>query len=374
MMIRKKSNPWARAKYLYVLPLAAVAVAAFARPEISRPLEEISSVQVSDLNVIGEIGNTEKTVAEAESKIRVEGTVVDDSTGKPIAGVSVVIRNTTTGTLTDGNGKFVLDAPGSSVIVLSYVGKQTYSLVIPEKSESSLQKIAVKMKDEVTDLDELVVVGYEPEEEPSASSSRSAPANKEGDDDLVFMVVEEMPEFPGGTGEMMKFLARNIKYPAKAQEAKIQGRVIVQFVVKSDGSTSDFEVKRSVSPSLDAEAIRVLSEMPKWKPGKQRGRAVNVKFTLPVTFRLDKPAENKQQQDVVATGGKDSSSFKVRSWASLEKAPLVLVDGVEVSAGYMDRLSPDEIQNITVLKDPTSTAQYGERGKNGVLLIVTKKK
>ena len=102
----------------------------------------------------------------------------------------------------------------------------------------------------------------------------------------IFMVVEQMPEFPGGMAELMKFLGKNIKYPTIAQENGIQGRVIVQFVVNQDGSIVDPVVMRSVDPYLDKEALRVISTMPKWKPGMQRGKAVRVKYTVPVTFRL----------------------------------------------------------------------------------------
>ncbi len=102
----------------------------------------------------------------------------------------------------------------------------------------------------------------------------------------VFMVVENMPEFPGGMGELMKFLSKNIKYPTIAQENGVQGRVIVQFVVNKDGSIVDPVVVRSVDPYLDKEALRVVKAMPKWKPGMQRGKAVRVKYTVPVTFKL----------------------------------------------------------------------------------------
>ncbi len=102
----------------------------------------------------------------------------------------------------------------------------------------------------------------------------------------IFMVVEEMPEFPGGMAECLKFLGKNIKYPTIAQENGVQGRVIVQFVVNQDGSIVDPVVVRSVASYLDKEALRVIKTMPKWKPGKQRGKAVRVKYTVPVTFKL----------------------------------------------------------------------------------------
>ena len=102
----------------------------------------------------------------------------------------------------------------------------------------------------------------------------------------VFDVVEQMPSFPGGDAELMKFLHDHMKYPVVAEENGIQGRVICTFVVERDGSISDVKVVKSVDPSLDKEAVRVLKSMPKWIPGKQNGSAVRVKYTVPVTFRL----------------------------------------------------------------------------------------
>ncbi len=108
----------------------------------------------------------------------------------------------------------------------------------------------------------------------------------EEEDNVVFQVVETMPSFPGGDAALFKFLGDNVKYPVIAQENGIQGRVICQFVVNKDGSIVDVEVVRPVDPSLDKEAIRVIKSMPKWSPGKQRGKSVRVKYTLPVNFKL----------------------------------------------------------------------------------------
>ncbi len=102
----------------------------------------------------------------------------------------------------------------------------------------------------------------------------------------VFEVVEQMPEFPGGAAALMKWLSDNIKYPAIAEENGIQGRVVCTFVVERDGSVSDVQVARSIDPSLDKEAVRVLKKMPKWIPGRQNGAPVRVKYTVPVTFKL----------------------------------------------------------------------------------------
>ncbi len=113
-----------------------------------------------------------------------------------------------------------------------------------------------------------------------------APVEEE-EEEVVFQVVEKMPEFPGGTQALFKYLSENVKYPVIAQENGIQGRVICQFVVNKDGSIVDVEVVRSGGdPSLDKEAVRVIKSMPKWNPGKQRGKAVRVKYTVPVNFKL----------------------------------------------------------------------------------------
>ena len=111
-------------------------------------------------------------------------------------------------------------------------------------------------------------------------------AAEEGDEGEVFQVVEQMPEFPGGMDKLMEYLSKNITYPSIAQENNIQGRVIVEFVVNKDGSIVEPKVMRSVDTSLDNEAMRVIKSMPKWNPGKQRGKAVRVRYTVPVLFRL----------------------------------------------------------------------------------------
>ncbi len=112
------------------------------------------------------------------------------------------------------------------------------------------------------------------------------PPKQEAEQNKVFDVVEQQPQYPGGMGALNQWLSSNIKYPAMAAENGIEGRVIVQFVVERDGSVSGVHVVRGVDPSLDKEATRVVSQMPKWIPGKQNGSAVRVKYTVPVTFRL----------------------------------------------------------------------------------------
>ena len=112
------------------------------------------------------------------------------------------------------------------------------------------------------------------------------PVKPKEEETKIFTVVEQMPSFPGGEAALMQYLSKNIKYPPFAEENNIQGRVICTFVVERDGSVSDIRIAKSVDPSLDKEAVRVVSAMPRWIPGRQNGQMVRVKYTLPVTFRL----------------------------------------------------------------------------------------
>ena len=155
-------------------------------------------------------------------------------------------------TRTAGRIKYALFAPLAAALLLA----SNISCTSTEKNEEALSSV--------------------PEESRSAQTTEEA----------IFQVVEEMPEFPGGMAECMKWLAQNIKYPAEAQEKGIQGRVIVQMVVEKDGTITHAKVVRGVDPLLDTEALRVVKSSPKWKPGKQNGEAVRVKYTLPIMFRL----------------------------------------------------------------------------------------
>ena len=120
----------------------------------------------------------------------------------------------------------------------------------------------------------------------SVNVKAKEPAEEIDTDNDAFNVVEQMPEFPGGSIELMKFLSENVKYPEAASKAGTQGRVVAQFIVEADGSISNVKVLKNVSDEIDAEAVRVIKAMPKWKPGMQKGQPVRVKYTIPVTFRL----------------------------------------------------------------------------------------
>lgn len=235
MMLKEKSSPWARLKYLYVLPVAAIAVTAFARPEVSDKVEKISSVKVNDLAAI-----VETKVAESAG---------DTTKPADVKYVPAEVRKRLKGT-------------------------------------------------------------------------------------LVFEVAEEMPEFPGGgMSAFMDYIKTNMRYPASAKENGTQGRVTVQFVVDEDGSIKDSKVLRSVDKDMDAEALRLINTMPKWKPGRQKGQPVAVKFTVPVMFRLD---DDKLEKTSSANG------ITVEGYAGNGKEPLYIVDGKEVTPSVMSALNPDK--------------------------------
>ena len=269
MMLKEKSNPWARLKYLYVLPLAAIAVTAFARPEISQKAKEISAVKVNDLAAIVET----KTVENVAS------------------GVNAVVNLT--------------DVPEISVV----------------KDTADVKK-----------------------KETAGKSS----------EDGVFWVAEKMPEFPGGNGAVAEYVRENMKYPAIAKEKGTQGRVIVQFVVNKKGKIVSPKVARSVDPDLDKEAIRLIKSMPDWIPGTQGGKAVDVKYTLPVSFRLD---------------GDSSANTNTASSEEKTGGPLFIIDGKEAAPNTINAIDPNWIKSISVLKDASATAIYGSRAKEGAIII-----
>ncbi len=189
-----------------------------------------------------------------------------------------------------------------------------------------------------------------------------------------------------------------------AAENNVQGRVIVQFVVATNGTVGNAKILRSVSPELDAEAMRVLSIMPKWKPGMQKGKAVNVKYTLPVSFRLpsdkkdkkvadspksgikvvgvssekktDASADDNQKKVVIKTTSSVNTliNVDVNGKSSAKKNPLIIVDGKEVSPEEFAKIVPEQIESVTVLKDESARARYGDKGMNSEGIIEVKLK
>jgi TonB family protein len=377
MMMKKKSNPWARMKYAFVLPLAAVTVAAFARPEVSNRLDEISSV------------NTGLLMQTMQDKtVKVTGQVLEADTKQPIPGVTVIVRGTVNGMMTDVDGKFSFPklAEGD-VLQFSYVGLQTQTVVVKDE-----KPLTVLMKENIQPMEELVVLGYADDDSDAEQKVVENP-KEASQEEVIFTIVEEMPQYPGGIQAAMAFFAQNIKYPVSAQKAQIEGSVTVQFVVGTDGSVRNPKVVRGVNPELDAEALRVVGIMPKWTPGKQRGKAVPVSYNLPVRFRLAKKATSgdadvvkvdmkfpqgvNKKVGVGPNGGVGYETIYSMTFRTEKGAdPLIVVDGKELGRGInlLETMSPNDIEKIEVLKDATAKEKYGDKAKDGVIMVTTKKK
>ena len=195
-------------------------------------------------------------------------------------------------------------------------------------------------------------------------------------EDVVFEVVEVMPEFPnGGMPGLMKYLGKNVKYPIEAHANNIEGRVVVHFIVNKDGSISNVGLTRSVDPLLDKEAIRGISSVPKWKPGMQRGKAVRVKYTVPVMFRLQGPKNAEPYQAVVGTA-KDGNLEEVVAVAKAT-TPISRTEGKVYEKVENMPEFPGGVQGLmqyisSNLKYPAAAQKAGVQGKVIVSMIVDK--
>ena len=163
----------------------------------------------------------------------------------------------------------------------------TEQKVKPPPPPPPKQVTQIEVVDDNVDVDEDIDIDADANEN-TVVQEYVPPAEdeEEVDEQQIFTVVESMPEFPGGMGALMKYLAENIKYPSLAKESGIQGRVFINFVVEPDGSISNVKVLRGIGGGCDEEAVRVVKNMPKWKPGMQRGKPVRVSYNLPVKFTL----------------------------------------------------------------------------------------
>ncbi|WP_231426772.1 M56 family metallopeptidase [Pedobacter sp. Leaf250] len=209
-------------------------------------------------------------------------------------------------------------------------------------------------------LSDINVVGY------------SLPAETEGGIDdkpekvFDFVSIEKQPEFPGGISKFYEYLSKSIKYPKLAQENNVQGKVFLSFIVEKDGSLSDVAITRGLGSGLDEEAIRVLNGSPRWNPGVTGGKPVRVKYNINVNFSMSNEAEAKKAVQI-----KGLSTSNVFRNAKFEG--VVVLNGKESHNGFdFTKIDNREIQSVTVLKDAAATSLYGEKGKNGVLIITTK--
>lgn len=296
MMNKRRTRAIGRTKYLMFLPLAALlmivsnieAVARATQKITTEVIEAVAPAETPDVQPqpenIAPLPQQEKS-----DKVTYKGKIVDEA-GNPLGDVKIIIdpkyQSMTTSTVND-KGEFRVETSSKADILFEYTGKdgktlawmcRTTELAKMDPDNMVIKLIPVKIiKPNVTDAD-------------------------------VYEVVENMPEFPdGGMSGLMKYLSANIRYPEAAHKAGTQGRVTVQFVVGKDGSIGNVSILRGVDPALDAEAIRVISGMPKWKPGTQKGEPVNVKYTVPVMFRLTpEPVEKIDEMIVVGYRNPDA--------------------------------------------------------------------
>lgn len=294
MMNKRRTRAIGRTKYLMFLPLAALlmivsnieAVARATQKITTEVIEAVAPAETPDVQPQPE--NIAPLLQQEKSdKVTYKGKVVDKY-GQPIEGVQIVTLSQDKSAgyqllkeRSQADGTFVFEAAPDDRIGFFHVTSQgTYiQSVNPEEWNLSREKTIV-MDGEPTPM--------------FREEDRNSP------DEDVFEVVENMPEFPdGGMPGLMKYLSTNIRYPEAAHKAGTQGRVTVQFVVGKDGSIGNVSILRGVDPALDAEAIRVISGMPKWKPGTQKGEPVNVRYTVPVMFRLTPEPVDKIDEMIV---------------------------------------------------------------------------
>ena len=246
MMMNKKRSPGiVRTKYLIFIPLVGILM-------LLSNIEAVARLTVRLAN--------EATVSNA--MVTATGILVDE-TGQPSIGASVVVKGGKERTITDKKGAFSLEVPANAILRCSYQGRESQEVLAADMTNNTHLSL----------------------------SSKSREMNEQ-----VFTVVEKMPSFPGGDAELLKYIATNIKYPKESQDNGEQGRVICSFIVGRDGSVNNPEVLRGVTPLLNEEAVRVINTMPRWNPGMQRGKAVAVKYTVPITFRLKSPVEEAKEE------------------------------------------------------------------------------
>ena len=302
------------------LPLAALLmivsnIEAVARATQKIASEVIESVKPDETAVVQAQSQSQGTVTTQSQtaltqpqqgkpeKVTYKGKLTDEA-GNPLGDVQIItdrkFQSTTVSTV-NTDGEFRVETSSEAGIIFEYTGKDGRKLMRGYRADE-LAKMGP---------DNLVIVLI-----PVVSSPHEADPN-------VFEVVEKMPEFPnGGMPGLMKYLSDNIRYPEAAKVAGIQGRVTVVFVVDKDGSITNVKTLRGVDAELDKEAIRVISSMPKWIPGMQKGKAVKVRYTVPVMFRLpNEPVEGKVNEIVVKGVAKPSDNVTGDVYEAVEQMP-----------------------------------------------------
>ena len=239
-----------------------------------------------------------------------KGLVIDEKK-EPVVGAIVRVKGTKQGTVTDVDGRYTIEVPDGATIEVAYVGMETATFTT-SKAIAESRTTAIVLKKDGSDEP----VKYE------------ATLTYNGtDNDKSYDVVDQMPEFPGGVGARMQYLAKNVKYPVEAQRKGQQGNVVVKFTVEKDGSITNSHIVRSISPQLDAEALRVINSMPNWIPGKQDGKPVAVKYTVPVSFKLDGPTKTPEEKYILEIDGKEIDNSEIANIPSGTIANMEIVKG-----------------------------------------------
>lgn len=311
MMNKRRTRAIGRTKYLMFLPLAALlmivsnieavaratqkitaevmeAVTPAETPEVQPQPENIATLPKQEPDNIAPSSQPEMNVApipqqEKSKKVTYKGKIVDDEAGNPISDVKIIVDHkyqSITKSTVNAQGEFRIETSPEASILFEHTKSDGSKLV-----RFCTPKVLAQMNPDNMVIELIPYIDIKT-------------AATEAD---VYEVVENMPEFPnGGMTALKKYLSDNIRYPEAAHKAGIQGRVTVQFVVGKDGSIGNVSILRGVNADLDAEAIRVISSMPKWKPGTQKGEPVKVKYTVPVMFRLaPEPVEKIDETTVV---------------------------------------------------------------------------
>ncbi len=264
-MNKMKSPNIRKWRSLLLLPLIVTLTLAFSSPlTTNKKMNSSQTIQTA----------TDMSEIQTEEKNMITGKVIDSETNKPIPITSIIIYGTFTGTISDIDGKFkIASTDETAQIAFSYVGYET--VIVTLKSGDNP---VIKLKKVVTEISFDDVTPTEPRQ----------PDHLTADDNMVFFIVEDMPKFPGGIPAISKYISSNIVYPEEAKKQKIEGTVIVKFTVDKSGKVTDVYIDKDKSAEslLNEEAIRVVSEMPKWEPGKQRGKKVQVEMSVPIAFKL----------------------------------------------------------------------------------------
>ncbi len=335
IMMSKEKGPKIR-RYKLLLMIPVVAVVLFFNMKAIK-------VQAQDIEIV-EVQNNET--------VKISGLILKEN-NKPAAGVTIIVENSTIGTISDSEGKFELDVVKDANIIISFVGFQVKKMAVEDfilngnKENNYFLKIKIKsQKGEILPA------------EGNDWSSKGATKNKKIDPNEVFVIVEKMPQFPGGQTALKKFIKESKVYPKAAKENGIKGRVFVTTIITKEGKIGKTRVVRGVDPSLDKEAIRVIKSMPDWTPGMQNGIAVNVSYTIPVNF-----GAGKEKTEILKIKKKDGETF-----INGKKAYTTVDDMPNFPGGHL------EIQKFLARNTvyPKEAQEKGEQGSVFVSFVIDK--